>query len=78
MTAAPPGQEDARPSRRARRLTLVVAVVAILGLITLGALVWYIFFRPAGPPPIGTDAPVIPEGWLAGPSILAIVTSFAA
>jgi hypothetical protein len=40
---------------------LVVLVVA-------GAFaVWYIFFRPAGPPPIGPGAPIIPPGAVSTP-----------
>jgi hypothetical protein len=51
--------------------------VAVLGIIALTLLVWYILFRPPGPPPVGTDAPVIPESWLSGPAILALATAFA-
>jgi hypothetical protein len=66
--ASPPGRppSDAGGSRRRRWLTVAVAVVVALGILALAAAVWYIFFRPAGPPPVGTDAPVIPESWLSG------------
>jgi hypothetical protein len=81
MTVTPPdGQisppdntsSDAGGSRRARWLGVTVAVVAVIGILALAAVVWYIFFRPAGPPPVGTDAPVIPESWLFGPVAFAL------
>jgi hypothetical protein len=39
----------------------VVAVAVLVGAATL----WYFFFRPAGPPAIGTQAPVIPAAAIA-------------
>jgi hypothetical protein len=39
----------------------VVAVAVFVGAATL----WYFFFRPAGPPAIGTQAPVIPAAAVA-------------
>jgi hypothetical protein len=48
-----------------------MAVAAALGILALLALVGYIFFRPAGPPPVAPGAPVIPEGWLTEVAILA-------
>jgi polyisoprenoid-binding protein YceI len=47
--------EDGLPWIRTILLALVVA--ALIGGM---AVVWYIFFRPAGPAPVGTGAPVIP------------------
>jgi len=38
---------------------LVILVVAIL---VAALATWYVFFRPAGPPPIGPGAPIIPIG----------------
>lgn len=67
-----PAVSDAGGSRRARWIVATVAVVAVLGILALAAVVWYIFFRPAGPPPVGTDAPVIPESWLSGPVTFAL------
>ena len=75
----PPGPEAARDEAprprgwsRSRFLLVLVAVVAVLGLVALTVLVGYVYFRPAGPPPVGPDAPSIPEGWLSGPALLAI------
>jgi hypothetical protein len=75
MTVPPSSSPDAAKSRRARWLLVAVGVVAVLGIIALVAVVWYIFFRPAGPPPVGTDAPVIPESWLSGPGFLALAAA---
>ncbi len=50
-----PRDEDGLPWIRTTLLALVVAAL-ILG----GLGVWYVLFRPPGPPPIGTGAPVIP------------------
>lgn len=40
-----------------RTILLALVVAALIG---GTAVVWYIFFRPAGPAPVGTGAPVIP------------------
>lgn len=47
-------------SRRVR-LLLVAIVVGVIALAALA--VWYVFLRPAGPPPVGPGAPVIPGAW---------------
>jgi hypothetical protein len=39
----------------------VLAVALLVGAATL----WYFFFRPAGPPAVGTDTLVIPAGAVA-------------
>ena len=49
-----PPKDDGLPWIRTLLLTLVVAVVMVAG---FG--IWYIFFRPAGPPPV-SGPPVIP------------------
>lgn len=54
--------EDGLPWIRTILLALVVAAL-LLG----AGLLWYIFLRPAGPAPIGTDAPVIPGASTAAP-----------
>jgi polyisoprenoid-binding protein YceI len=59
----PPRSEGGLPWIRTILLTLVVAA-----LIVGGFGIWYIFFRPAGPPPIGTGAPVIPGSSAPAPS----------
>jgi hypothetical protein len=64
----------ARPSRR-RWLLVALAVIVVLGVIALALLVGYVFFRPPGPAPVGTDAPLIPEGWLSGPIVLALAAT---
>ena len=50
-----PRSEDGLPWIRTILLTLIVAAL-IVGI----PAIWYIFLRPAGPPPVGTGAPVIP------------------
>ena len=64
----------ARPSRR-RWLLVALAVIVVLGTVALALLVGYGFFRPPGPAPVGTDAPLIPEGWLPGPIVLALAAT---
>jgi hypothetical protein len=54
-------------SRSIRALLLGLALVAVL-VAVLG--VWYIFFRPAGPPAIAPGAPVIPAGAVSSPAAL--------
>ena len=57
-------RDPARTStdRRTRRLRIFAAAVAVAGIAALLLLIWYILFRPAGPPPVGPEAPVIPDG----------------
>jgi polyisoprenoid-binding protein YceI len=50
-----PRSDDGLPWIRTILLTLIVAAL-IVGI----PAIWYIFLRPAGPPPVGTGAPVIP------------------
>ena len=65
-----PRSEGGLPWIRTILLTLIVAAVIV------GAFgVWYIFFRPAGPPPIGTGAPVIPGSATPGPTAAATVVA---
>jgi polyisoprenoid-binding protein YceI len=59
----PRRSEDGLPWIRTILVTLIVGA-----LIVGGFGLWYIFFRPAGPPPIGTGAPVIPGTGTPGPS----------
>lgn len=72
MTTPTSGSPDVGRSRRARWVIAAIAIAVVVGVLALAALIWYIFFRPAGPPPVGTDAPVIPESWLSGPLHLAL------
>jgi hypothetical protein len=74
MSDQRPRPAPAEPSRR-RWLLLTLAVIVILGIIALAVLVGYVFLRPPGPAPVGTDAPLIPEGWLPGPIVLALVVA---
>ena len=60
-------------SVRSRRLRMLVGLLAIVAVIGTSLLLWYIFFRPAGPPPIGPGAPVIPEGSLSGRALRDLV-----
>jgi hypothetical protein len=50
------------PDRRIRspwvRRLLILVVVGVILIGALGA--WYLFLRPAPPPPVGPEAPVIP------------------
>jgi len=55
--------EGGLPWIRTILLALVVAAI-----VAAGFGVWYILFRPGGPPPIGTGAPVIPGASTPGPS----------
>ena len=73
MTTTDPDRSG--PARRlgSRRVRLLVGLLALVVIIGLSLLVWYIFFRPAGPPAIGPGAPVIPEGWRPGQFILAVI-----
>ena len=75
MSIPPPSPPDARASRRSRWLLAALAVVAVVSVIAMAALVWYILFRPAGPPPIEPGAPLIPESWLSGPAVLALAAT---
>ena len=77
MTSPPPGSPERAGPRWSRWLVVAVAVVAVLGLLALAAAIGYIFFRPAGPPPVGPDAPAIPESWLSGSAIFALNLVFA-
>jgi hypothetical protein len=77
MTVTPERSPGAGGSSRRRWIGVVVAVIVVLGILALAATVWYIYFRPAGPPPVGTEAPLIPESWLSGPGLLALATSIA-
>ncbi len=70
--AAPrqPRSEDGLPWVRTILLTLIVAAL-IVGIPTI----WYIFFRGAGPAPVGTGAPVIPG--VTSPAPTAVATPVA-
>ena len=73
MTTTNPDRSGRARRLGSRRVRLLVALLALVAIIALSLLVWYIFFRPAGPPPIGPGAPVIPEGWLPGQVVLAVI-----
>jgi hypothetical protein len=55
------GQGGRTGSRRVRALLLAGVAVAVL--VAAGG-IWYTFFRPAGPAPVGSGAPLIPPGAL--------------
>jgi hypothetical protein len=55
------GQGSQAGSRRVRALLLAAVAVAVL--VAAGG-IWYTFFRPAGPAPVGSGAPLIPPGAL--------------
>ncbi len=59
----------------ARRVRIGAGLIVVVGAIAVVALIWYIFFRPAGPPPVGPDAPLIPEGASIGQT-LALAVGF--
>jgi hypothetical protein len=61
---------DSRP-RRSRWLRVAVTIIVVVAIVAVIAAVWYVLFRPAGPPPIGPDAPTIPDGASAGQSLMA-------
>lgn len=65
MTSPSPSPQD-RGKRRSRRLLAIVVAIVLIAMAGLALLIWYIFFRPAGPPPIGPGAPVIPEASATG------------
>lgn len=72
MTASPQGSQDERRSRRSRWVAIVIAAAVVLGVLALALAIGYIFFRPAGPPAVGTEAPVIPESRWSGPVTFAL------
>jgi hypothetical protein len=41
---------------------VILVAIVVLAVVAGAFAVWYVFFRPAGPPPVGPGAPVIPEG----------------
>ena len=62
MTQPQPSPAGPRPDRQdglpwMRTLLLALLMVVVIG---AGFGIWYIFFRPGGPAPVGTGAPVIP------------------
>lgn len=59
----PPSSATQQPRWRSARV-LVLGVVAV-AILVVAATLWYFFFRPAGPPAIGTQAPVIPAAAVA-------------
>ena len=63
---APGEDQDGGKLLTPRRLTALGVIAVLIGIVAIVALVWYIVLRPAGPPPIGPGAPVIPEGASAG------------
>jgi hypothetical protein len=65
MATSSSGPQSSR-ARRTRWLLILVGLLVVLAIVGLVALVWYIFLRPAGPPPLGPGAPVIPQGSLSG------------
>ena len=52
------------PGTRRRWLRALVILVVALVILVVVAGVWYVLFRPAGPPPIGPGAPTIPSAVL--------------
>jgi len=38
----------------------VLVAVLVAFAIVAALVIWYFFFRPAGPPPVGPSAPIIP------------------
>ncbi|HKZ90701.1 MAG TPA: hypothetical protein VJZ50_01050 [Candidatus Limnocylindrales bacterium] len=59
----PPSQPQAPASRwRGRRTRVVMLALFAVAILVAAGTVWYFFFRPAGPPPVGPGAPVIPPG----------------
>ncbi len=67
-------QDSPTPERQshARRniLLALVAVVVIAGLAGGGYGLWYLFFRPAGPPSVASAPPVLPSGGVVAPASL--------
>lgn len=71
MTRRPPPSTSSRSRLGGRGIRLVVLAI-LLAVVLAGALtIWYLFLRPAGPPPVGPGAPAIPTS--AVPSAAAIV-----
>jgi len=57
--------------RQARSLPIlrVLAVLVVLALLAGGYGIWYLFFRPSGPPPVGsTNLPAASLGSIAAPA----------
>ena len=57
--------------RQARSLPIlrVLAVLVVLALLVGGYGIWYLFFRPSGPPPVGsTNLPAASLGSIAAPA----------
>jgi hypothetical protein len=55
-----PGQRATGPwpRRIAYAIAIAIVVATLVGAIGIG----YVFFRPAGPPPVGSESLVIPAG----------------
>lgn len=71
MAARTPAQAPSEPtSHRKRNVILAVAAVAVIGVAVGGFGLWYLFFRPAGPPAVGTGAPTFPAATVAVPASL--------
>lgn len=45
----------------------ILAVLAVLGILAGGYGIWYLFFRPSGPPPVGSNIPLA-SGSIAAPA----------
>jgi polyisoprenoid-binding protein YceI len=56
--------------RQARSLPIlrILAVLVVLGLVAGGYGIWYLFFRPSGPPPVGSTNLPAASGSIAAPA----------
>jgi hypothetical protein len=74
--AAPANAGDPR-GRTARRRWLrgIFAVVVTVLLLAAIFAIWYVFLRPAGPPPVGPGAPVIPSDAVSSATATATLVS---
>jgi hypothetical protein len=66
MTDRQAGTAPTSPTAGTRRrwLCVLTIIVVVLVILAVAAGVWYVLFRPAGPPPIGPGAPTIPSAVL--------------
>jgi hypothetical protein len=62
MVTQPRSSAGTSPPSRWRGIRLLLLGAIGVAVLVGAATLWYFFFRPAGPPAIGTSAPVIPAG----------------
>jgi polyisoprenoid-binding protein YceI len=69
--SVPSPTSEARPARRRRSSLIALAVVLAVAVVAAGGYgLWYLFLRPAGPPPVAAASPVLPTASVPAPASL--------